>query len=119
MKAGQAAGSSGLAAMQPAKAAATPDWLWSGTRKLLPTLLQDLQALCVVTLLDAAANDKVTRLFALTPAAHQSLSGLRSTLATDGSMHLPHDCVLVCDTICTASKCRLTMLLLVFWFWVI
>ena len=54
---GQATGYSKLAAAQPEKPA-TPDWLWSENRKLLPTVFQEIQALCGRNFtLDAAAND--------------------------------------------------------------
>ena len=53
----QSSGCSKLAAATAVKPSA-PDWVWSENRKLLPTVFQDIQALCGREFtLDAAAND--------------------------------------------------------------
>ena len=52
--------SSGYSKLADASAAkpATPDWVWSENRKLLPTVFQEIQALCGREFtLDAVAND--------------------------------------------------------------
>ena len=81
-----------LAAATPVKPSA-PDWVWSENRKLLPTVFQEIQALCSRELtLDAAANDNGDNalLFAPISAAHQILLCQRSILVTSASMRLSH-----------------------------
>ena len=111
---GQSTGYSKLAAAS-ASTSTAPDWLWSEDRKLLPTVFQEIQALCGHEFtLDAAATDSGDNAHC-TNSCSPSNSFMSKTHTGHIRINAPFTQLTnLCNNTCTANNCRLTALLLVY-----